>query len=78
MRDEGTDISNIEQLSFCVRTIDNNFIDFIGFYEIVNLKNETVVTDNVKQLTSSIMGKHSETSTQISAEQLKDIATHIF
>ena len=49
MRDEGTDISNIEQLSFCV--IDNNFIDFIGFYEIVNLKNETVVTDNVKQLT---------------------------
>ena len=44
--DEGTDISNLEQLSFCVRTVDNGLNvdkDFLGFYEIDNIKSETVV-----------------------------------
>ena len=35
MADEGTDISNLEQLSFCARTVDDdlnvdeNFLDFM-------------------------------------------------
>ena len=46
MADEGTDISNIEQLSFCVRSVDDDFNvseDFIGFYELTNIKSETIV-----------------------------------
>ena len=46
MADEGTYISNLEQLSFCARTVDNDLNvdkDFIGFYEIGNIKSETVV-----------------------------------
>ena len=42
--DEGTDISNKEQLSFCVRTVVDNINvdeDFLGFYEIDNIKSET-------------------------------------
>ena len=44
--DEGTDVSNKEQLSFCLRTIDENldpFEDFIGFYELENIKSNTIV-----------------------------------
>ena len=44
--DEGTDISNLEQLSFCARTVDKGLNvdeDFLGFYEIGNIKSETVV-----------------------------------
>ena len=44
--DEGTDISNLEQLSFCARTVDEGLNvdeDFLGFYEIDNIKSETVV-----------------------------------
>ena len=46
MADEGTDISNLEQLSFCARTVDDDLYineDFLGFYEIDNIKSETVV-----------------------------------
>ena len=46
MADEGTYISNLEQLVFCARTVDNDLNDdkdFLGFYEIVNIKSETVV-----------------------------------
>ena len=46
MADEGTDISNLEQLSFCARTVDNDLNadkDFLGFYESDNLKSEIVV-----------------------------------
>ena len=46
MADEGTDISNLEQLSFCARTVDDDLNikeDFLGFYEIDNIKSETVV-----------------------------------
>ena len=46
MADEGTDISNLEQLSFCARTVVNDLNvdkDFLGFYEIDNIKSETVV-----------------------------------
>ena len=45
MADEGTYISNLEQLFFCARTVDddlNDDKDFLGFYEIVNIKSETV------------------------------------
>ena len=44
--DEGTDVSNKEQLSFCLRTVDENldpFEDFIGFYELENIKSNTIV-----------------------------------
>ena len=46
MADEGTYISNLEQLFFCARTVDidlNDDKDFLGFYEIVKIKSETVV-----------------------------------
>ena len=46
MADEGTDISNLEQLSFCARTVDDDLNveeDFLGFYEIDKIKSETVV-----------------------------------
>ena len=46
MADEGTDLSNLEQLSFCARTVDDDLNvdeDFLGFYEINNIKSETVV-----------------------------------
>ena len=41
MCDEYTDISNIEQLSFCTRSVDSDLFiyeDFIGFYEVLNIK----------------------------------------
>ena len=46
MADKGTDISNLEKLSFCARTVDDDLNvneDFLGFYEIDNIKCETVV-----------------------------------
>ena len=46
MADECTDLSNLEQLSFCARTVDDDLNvdeDFLGFYEIDNIKSETVV-----------------------------------
>ena len=46
MADEGTDVSNIEQLSFCVRSVDDNFDvseDFIEFYQLDNIKSEAIV-----------------------------------
>ena len=46
MADEGTDVSNIEQLSFCIRSVDDDLNvseDFIGFYELENIKSETIV-----------------------------------
>ena len=46
MADEGTDVSNIEQLSSCVRSVEDNLDvseDFIGFYELDNIKSETTV-----------------------------------
>ena len=44
--DEGTDVSNKEELSFCLRTVDqdlNPSEDFIGFYELENIKSNTIV-----------------------------------
>ena len=46
MCDEYTDISNKEQLSFCVRWIDpllNAREDFLGYYEIPNISSNTIV-----------------------------------
>ena len=40
MADKGTDVSNAEQLSFCVRYVDDNLNvdeDFLGFYELDNI-----------------------------------------
>ena len=45
MADEGTDISNLEK-PFCARTVYNDLNvgeDFLGFYEVDNIKSETVV-----------------------------------
>ena len=44
--DEYTDVSNKEQLSFCVRWVDRNLCgneDFLGYYEIPNIKSDTIV-----------------------------------
>ena len=46
MCDEYTDCSNKEQMSFCVRTVDEGFEAnevFLGFYEVHNIKSDTLV-----------------------------------
>ena len=45
--DEYTDISNKEHLTLCLRWVDNNFDpheDFIGFYNIPNIKSDTIAS----------------------------------
>ena len=45
MADERTNVSNIGLLPFCVRSVDDNVDvseDFIGFYALCNIKNETI------------------------------------
>ena len=47
MCDEYTDISYKQQLSFCVRWVDealNSHEDFLGFYEIPNIRSDTIVS----------------------------------
>ena len=46
MADEYTDITIKEQFSFCILTVDDNLEvkeDFLGFYELENIKSITVV-----------------------------------
>lgn len=46
MSDEWTDVSNSEQLSICTRTVDGDLNvseNFLGFYEVPNIKSETIV-----------------------------------
>ena len=46
MADERTDVSNIEQLFFCTRSVDDDLNvseDFMGFYELKNIKSEPTV-----------------------------------
>ena len=46
MCDEYTDVSNKEQLSFCIRWVENQLTiheDFIGFYEVRDIKSDTIV-----------------------------------
>ena len=46
MGDEYTNITNKEQFSFCIRAVDDNLEvkeDFLGFYELENIKSVTVV-----------------------------------
>ena len=46
MADEGTGVSNIERLSFCTRSVDDDLNvseDFMGFYELKNIKSEMIV-----------------------------------
>lgn len=46
MCDEYTDCSNKEQMSFCVRTVNEEFQAnevFLGFYEVHNIKSDTLV-----------------------------------
>ena len=46
MADEGTDVSNAEQLSFCVRSVDDNLNvdeDLLGFHELDNVRSATIV-----------------------------------
>ena len=43
---EGTNVSTIEQLSFCVRSVDDNLDvseDFIGFYKLDKMKKKIIV-----------------------------------
>ena len=43
---EGTDCSNLEQLSFNIRSVDDDLEvheDFLGFYEEGNIKSDTLV-----------------------------------
>ena len=47
MCDEYTDLSNEEQLSICVRWVDDNLEaheDFLGYYQIHNIKSNTIVS----------------------------------
>ena len=61
MADEGTNISNLEQLSFCARTVDDDLNankNFLGFYEIDNIKSETVaksIKDILMRFSLSLM-----------------------
>ena len=44
--DEYTDVSNKEQLTFCLRWVDDCFNireEFLGFYEVKNIKSDTIV-----------------------------------
>ena len=44
--DEVTDVSSKEQLSLCLRSVDeslNAFEDFIGFYQLENIKSNSIV-----------------------------------
>ena len=47
MADEGTDVSNKEHLTICLRYIDGNSLEafekFFGFYEIRNIASDTIV-----------------------------------
>ena len=46
MCDEGTDCSNLEQMSFNIRSVDDDLEvhkDFSGFYEVDNIKSDTIV-----------------------------------
>ena len=46
MCDEYTDVANKEQLSFCLRRIDEDFCakeDFLGYYKLPNIKSDTIV-----------------------------------
>ena len=45
--DEYTDISNKEQLTFCLRWVNSNldaYEDFIGFYQIPNIGADTIAS----------------------------------
>ena len=45
--DEYTDIANKEQLTLCLRWVDNELVaheDFLGFYEIPNIAADTIVS----------------------------------
>ena len=45
--DEYTDISNKQLLSFCVRWVDealNSHEDFLGYYEIPNIRSDTIIS----------------------------------
>ena len=44
--DESTDVSNKEQLSFYLQSVNENLNaleDFIGFYQLQNIKSNTIV-----------------------------------
>ena len=46
MADKGTDVNNTEELSFCVRSVDDNLDvseDFIRYYNLDSIKRETIV-----------------------------------
>ena len=46
MCDEGTDCSNLEQLLFNIRSVDDDLEvheDFLGFHEVNNIKSDTIV-----------------------------------
>ena len=46
MAEEYTDTDNLEQLSICLRTVSDNLEiqeDFLGFYELTNIKSNTIV-----------------------------------
>ena len=55
MCDEYTDVSNKQQLSMCVRWIDdslNPHEDFLGFYEFPNMASDTIASAIKDSLTS--------------------------
>ena len=78
--DKGTDASNKEQLSFCLRAVDENlnaFEDVISFYWLEIIKSDTMnlSLSNCRGQTydraSNMVGKNSGVLTQVLGEQPK-------
>ena len=84
--EEGTDVSNKEQLLFCLRTVDENldpFEDFIGFYELENIKSNTIVRvikDILIRLNVSLENCRGQTYDGASYMMVKKsgVSTHFF
>ena len=93
MCDEYTDVSNKEQFSFCIRTVNEQLIvdeAFLGYYEIANIKSETIVKDILLRFgleitkcrgqayddASNMLGKKTGVGTRILSLQPKALVTH--
>ena len=65
MADEYSNISNKEQLTFCYRWIDDHLSvhgDFLGFFELRNIKSDSIVMQAAKIKSAGRSGLLSTTS----------------
>ena len=88
MTDEYTDITNKEEVSICIHTVDDNLEikeDILGFYESENIKN-VAIKDILLSFqhcrgqtyggASNMMGKKSGVAIKLLGEQAKAFVTH--